>query len=128
RREPVARDEKRVVAARALEPRAPRDIAAVPDDGARLELEPPPGDPRAPVEVDVLLEGEVALVVAAAGGKQLAAEHARRPAHAKSLTGLRPRAALACAGAALERAPVARKPLPEAVDDGVGVFGVPGRL
>ena len=57
----------------------------MPDDGLRDVGEAPAGDPRPHVEVDVLVEGEVALVVAAELGEQLAPQQAGGAADAEDL-------------------------------------------
>ena len=68
-REPVASDEPGVLRARVGEARLPGGVADMPDDRLGDQLEAPAGDPRPDVEVDVLVEGEVALVVAAQLGR-----------------------------------------------------------
>ena len=85
RREPVAGDQPRVVGAGPLEALPPGGVADVPDDRLRHVVEAPAGDPRPHVEVDVLVEGEVALVVAAELVEQLAAQQAGGAADAEDL-------------------------------------------
>ena len=81
--EPVAGDEARVLGARVGEARLPGGVADVPDDGLGDRREAPAGDPRPHVEVDVLAEGDVALVVAAELREELAAQQAGGAADAE---------------------------------------------
>src|ERR1044072_4961581 len=53
----------------------------MPDARPRRILETPTGDPCPHVEVDVLVEGEVGLIVPAEAGEQLAAQQAGGAAH-----------------------------------------------
>ena len=93
------------------EARLPDGVADVPDGGPGDRLEAPAGDPRPHVEVDVLAEGDVALVVAAELGEELAAQQAGGAADAERLAG-----AAACSGA-LHRPAPSSKPRPSRVSD-----------
>ena len=80
-------------------PRQPGGVAEVPDDRLRHVGEAPAGDPRPHVEVDVLVEGEVALVVAAELGRRARAAAGRRRRRRRRPRAVRA-AALACASPA----------------------------
>ena len=125
--EPVAGDEPRVLGAGALEAGAPGGVADVPDDRIRRQQEAPAGDPRPDVEVDVLIEGEVGLVVAAQRVEQLAPQQAGGAADAEDLPALDPGRAARPPGAVLPRPAVAGQRLAVAVDDGLGSLGVLAR-
>ena len=76
-------------------PACPGGVADMPDDRLGDVLEAPAGDPRPHVEVDVLVEGEVALVVAAELDRTARGAAGRRRRRRR-----RPRGAAGCPAAA----------------------------
>ena len=118
--QPVARHEAGVLGARVGEPRLPDRVADVPDQRLGDDLEAPPGDPGADVEVDVLAERDVALVVAAQLREELPPQQARRAADPERLAALHVLGAPDRAGALLEAPSVPGERLPGAVDTGRG--------
>jgi hypothetical protein len=90
----------------------------VPDDRLRDVGEAPAGDPRPHVEVDVLVEGEVALVVAAEPVEELAPQQAGSAADAEDLARRQVLRPLRLAGRELEGAAVAGQRLAGAVEAG----------
>ena len=66
--------------------------------------EAPASEPRAGIEVDVLVEGEIPLVISSQLGEQLASQEADRAADAEDLTRVRVRRAVGLAFADLVRA------------------------
>ena len=92
----------------------------MPDDRLGDVGEAPAGDPRPHVEVDVLVEGEVALVVAAELGEQLAPQQAGGAADAEDLVHARQPRRLRLPRPELERAAVGGQRLAGAVEAGGG--------
>ena len=115
-REAIAGHQARVLGARLGKALLPDRVADVPDDRLGDQLEAPARDPRPYVEVDVLVEGDVALVVAAELIEQPAPQQAGRPADAERLTWLHPPASAWLPGALLDRPPVPGQRLAGTVD------------
>ena len=90
----------------------------MPDDRLGDVGEAPAGDPRPHVEVDVLVEGEVALVVAAELGEQLAPQQAGGAADAEDLVRSRQPRRLRLPRPDLEGAAVGGQRLAGAVEAG----------
>ncbi len=96
----------------------------MPDDGLGHIGEAPAGDPPAHVEVDVLIEGEVALVIAAQLVKHRAPEEAGRTTDSKDLADRRgPTGSLGLPRPELDRPPITKKSLAHAVEVGVAEIG-----
>ena len=87
----------------------------MPYDRLWRALEAPAGDPCPHVQVDVLVEGEVALVVAAEVGEQLAPQQAGSTANAENLTRLQRAGTLQLPGPLLDRPSILGQSLPDAV-------------
>ena len=97
----------------------------MPDDRLGDVGETPAGDPRPHVEVDVLVEGEVALVIAAELAEQLTTQEARGATDAEDLVDARQPWRLCLPRPGLDAAPVGGQGLAGAVEAGAG--GVAGR-
>ena len=100
----------------------------MPDDGLGHVGEAPAVNLGAKVEVDVLVESEVALVVAAELGEQLAAQEAGGAADAEDLPGLTRLRSLRLPRAELEGPAVGAQRLAAAVEAGALGASGPGRV
>ena len=97
----------------------------MPDHRLRQIFETPAGKTRANVQVNVLVEGEIALVIAPDLGEQLPPQQAGSAAYAEYLPALQVLGPLRLASALLNRATVSRQRLAGAVDGGASTAACP---
>ena len=90
----------------------------MPDDRLRHVAEAPAGDPRPQVEIDVLVEGEIALVIAPEPGEEFAAQQAGGATDAEDLVRPQRRWRLRLPRPLLESAAIAAQRLAGAVEKG----------